>query len=51
MYLQKGLGKGFVMPLLATAMIASGANAALVSYSTVVTNNTLSEQTYEFSKS
>ncbi len=51
MYLQKGLGKGFAVPLFTAAMIVSGANAALVSYSTVVTNNTLSEQTYEFSKS
>ena len=51
MYLQKGLGNGFAVPLFAAAMIVSGANAALVSYSTVVTNNTLSEQTYEFSKS
>ena len=50
MYLQKGLGKGFVIPLLATAMIASGAKAALVTYSTVVTNNTTSEKEYDFSK-
>ena len=50
MHLQKGLGKGFVIPLLATAMIASGAKAALVTFSTVVTNNTASEKQYDFSK-
>ena len=49
MTLQKGLGKGFVMPLLATAMIASGAEAALVTFSTVVTNNTAAEKLYDFS--
>ena len=49
MHLQKGLGKGFVMPLLATAMIASGAKAALVTFSTVVTNNTAAEKLYDFS--
>ncbi|MSR34394.1 MAG: hypothetical protein EXS12_06305 [Phycisphaerales bacterium] len=47
MFLQMGLGRGFVVPLLATAMIASGASAALVAYSTVITNNTSAEKTYE----
>jgi hypothetical protein len=50
MYLQKGLGKGFVMPLLATAMIASGAKAALVTISVVFSNNTTSEKEYDFNK-
>ena len=48
MYLQKGLGKGFAVPLFAAAMIVSGAKAALVSFSTVVTNNTTTEQEFTF---
>ncbi len=38
------------MPLLGTVMIVSGANAALVSFSKVITNNTLTEQVFELSK-
>jgi len=50
MYLQKGLGKGFAVPLFAAAMIVSGAKAALVSFSTVVTNNTTAEKEFTFTK-
>ena len=49
MYLQKGLGKGFAVPLFAAVMIACGAEAALVTFSTVVTNNTAAEKLYDLS--
>ena len=47
MTLQKGLGKGFAVPLIAAAMVASGASAAMVSFSSVFTNNTLADKVYD----
>ena len=49
MTLQKGLGKGFAIPLIAAAMVASGASAAMVSFSSVFTNNTLADKVYDIS--
>lgn len=49
MTLQKGLGKGIAVPLIAAAMVASGASAAMVSFSSVFTNNTLADKVYDIS--
>ena len=49
MNLQIGIGRGFAMSLFATTLIASAANAAMVSFSTVFTNNTLADKVFDVS--
>ena len=46
---QKGIGRGFAMSLFATTLIASAANAAMVSFSTVFTNNTAADKVFDVS--
>lgn len=51
MHSQRGNGKGLVVvALAASAFIATAANADMVSFTTVVTNNTNQEKVYDFSK-
>jgi hypothetical protein len=49
MNLQIGIGRGFAMSLFATTLIASAANAAMVSFSTVFTNNTAADKVFDVS--
>ena len=49
MNLQIGIGRGFVISLFATTLIASAANAAMVSFSTVFTNNTAADKVFDVS--
>jgi len=51
MHSQRGNGKGLVVvALAASAFIATAANADMVSFTTVVTNNTTQEKVYDFNK-
>ena len=46
---QIGIGRGFAISLFATTLIASAANAAMVSFSTVFTNNTAADKVFDVS--
>ncbi len=43
------IGRGFAMSLFATTLIASAANAAMVSFSTVFINNTVADKVFDVS--
>ena len=49
MNLQIGIGRGSAISLFAITLIASAANAAMVSFSTVFTNNTAADKVFDVS--